>query len=70
MAKIYGQVLCDLGLLSKGEVILKVASDFVGSVIGQSEEKTKAILKAAKGHKKKRKITSRAWMRLRASWNE
>ena len=43
-------------MLSKGEVILKVASDFVGSAIGQSEEKTKAILEAAKGHNKNDQI--------------
>src|SRR5688500_10108962 len=49
VAKLYAGVLSELGLLSKGEVILKTASDFVGSVLGESEEKTNAILEDAKG---------------------
>ena len=39
----------DLGLLSKGEVIVKLPSDFTGNALGQSEEKTAAILDAAQG---------------------
>ena len=49
MAKLYGQILVDLGLLSKGEVILKCASDFVGDALGTSEKLTQNILKAAEG---------------------
>lgn len=49
MAKLFAGILADLGLLSKGEVVLKTASDFVGSVIGESESKTRAILKASEG---------------------
>lgn len=45
----YGQILVDLGLLSKGEVIIKNPSDFVGAALGQSEQKTKGILAAAVG---------------------
>lgn len=49
VAKLFAGVLNDLGLLSKGEVVLKTASDFVGSVLGESESKTRAILKASEG---------------------
>ncbi|KAJ7035057.1 AAA domain-containing protein [Mycena alexandri] len=44
VAKLYGQILVDLGLLSRGEVVLKNPSDFVGAYIGHSEKNTKAIL--------------------------
>ncbi|RYC61801.1 hypothetical protein CHU98_g4418 [Xylaria longipes] len=49
VAKLYGSILADLGLLSKREVVVKNPSDFVGSALGQSEENTKKILKAATG---------------------
>lgn len=49
MARLFAGILADLGLLSKGEVVLKTASDFVGSVLGESESKTRAILKASEG---------------------
>ena len=49
MAAIYGQILSDLGLLSKGEVILKVASDFLGETLGSSEKTTQGILNSAEG---------------------
>ncbi|KAL8391929.1 hypothetical protein RB599_004739 [Gaeumannomyces hyphopodioides] len=45
----YGRILVDLGLLSKGEVIIKNPSDFVGAALGQSEKNTKGILAAAVG---------------------
>lgn len=49
VAKLYAGIVADLGLLSKGEVVLKTASDFIGSFIGESESKTRAILKASEG---------------------
>ena len=49
VAKIYGRLLAEMGLLSKGEVICKTPSDFVGDVIGSSEKQTRDILKAAEG---------------------
>jgi DNA replication protein DnaC len=49
VARIYGQLLAEMGLLSKGDVILKTASDFVGSVLGSSEGTTRDILRAAEG---------------------
>ncbi|KAI8627392.1 ATPase [Xylariaceae sp. FL1651] len=48
-AKLYGQILVDLGMLSNGEVIIKNPSDFVGSYVGHSEKNTKGILAAAAG---------------------
>ncbi|KXZ51992.1 hypothetical protein GPECTOR_10g1014 [Gonium pectorale] len=49
VAGIYGRILRDLGLLSKGDVEVRVPSDFVGDVLGASERKTEAILEATKG---------------------
>ncbi|KAI9159145.1 NFX1-type zinc finger-containing protein 1 [Paramyrothecium foliicola] len=49
VAKYYGQILVDLGLLSNGEVVVKNPSDFVGAHLGQSEAQTKAILAATVG---------------------
>ncbi|KAH7348505.1 NFX1-type zinc finger-containing protein 1 [Rhexocercosporidium sp. MPI-PUGE-AT-0058] len=49
VAKLYGKILADVGLLSNGEVVIKNPSDFVGNVIGQSEANTKAILAATAG---------------------
>ena len=39
-----------MGLLSKGEVIVKNPSDFKGDVIGSSEKSTRDILRAAEGN--------------------
>ncbi|KAI0085776.1 P-loop containing nucleoside triphosphate hydrolase protein [Irpex rosettiformis] len=49
VAKLYGQILADLGLLTNGEVIVKNPSDLIGSVLGESERNTKAILAATVG---------------------
>ncbi|EFQ25846.1 ATPase [Colletotrichum graminicola] len=49
VAKLYGQILVDIGLLSNGEVVVKNPSDFVGAVLGGSEEKTKGILASTVG---------------------
>lgn len=49
VAGIYGRILRDLGLLSKGEVVVKDPTHFVGSVLGESEKKTAAILEEARG---------------------
>ncbi|KAI9856280.1 MAG: hypothetical protein M1824_005494 [Vezdaea acicularis] len=49
VAKLYGQILADIGLLTSGEVVTKNPADFVGNVIGQSESNTKAILAATIG---------------------
>ncbi|KAK1223907.1 hypothetical protein PQX77_013213 [Marasmius sp. AFHP31] len=49
VAKLFGQILADLGLLSNGEMIIKNPADFVGAHLGQSEEKTKGILASTVG---------------------
>ncbi|KAK0667681.1 putative AAA family ATPase [Cercophora samala] len=49
VAKLYGAILVKLGLLSKGEVVVKNPSDFVGGALGQSEQQTKGILAATVG---------------------
>eukprot|EP00047_Mylnosiga_fluctuans_P001162 m.215795 g.215795 ORF g.215795 m.215795 type:complete len:526 (+) comp10150_c0_seq6:2233-3810(+) len=49
VAKLYGQILCDLGLLSKGEFISKTPSDFIGDALGQAEKKTRDIIASARG---------------------
>lgn len=49
VAKLYARMLKELGLLSKGELMVVNPSDFIGTKIGESESKTKAILESAKG---------------------
>ncbi|KAJ7756425.1 P-loop containing nucleoside triphosphate hydrolase protein [Mycena maculata] len=44
VAKLYGEILADLGLISKGEVVVKNPADFIGNVLGASESNTKVIL--------------------------
>ncbi|KAI0893531.1 P-loop containing nucleoside triphosphate hydrolase protein [Annulohypoxylon nitens] len=49
VAKLYGQILADLGYLSKGDVVLKNPADFIGDCVGKSEANTKNILEATVG---------------------
>ncbi|KAL6820788.1 P-loop containing nucleoside triphosphate hydrolase protein [Trichoderma camerunense] len=49
VAKLYGQILADLGYLSRGDVIVKTPADFIGHVLGGSEANTKKILDATVG---------------------
>jgi SpoVK/Ycf46/Vps4 family AAA+-type ATPase len=49
VAQLYGQILGELGILSNGEVVVKNTSDFVGAVIGGSEQQTNAILASTLG---------------------
>ncbi|KAH8917273.1 P-loop containing nucleoside triphosphate hydrolase protein [Atractiella rhizophila] len=49
VAKLYGQILVQLGLLSNGEVVVKIPADFIDSVVGGSEDKTKRILATTVG---------------------
>ncbi|KAI5926524.1 P-loop containing nucleoside triphosphate hydrolase protein [Camillea tinctor] len=49
VAKLYGQILVELGMLSNGEVVVKTPADFIGQHIGGSETNTKAILEATRG---------------------
>ncbi|KAI1500724.1 P-loop containing nucleoside triphosphate hydrolase protein [Biscogniauxia marginata] len=49
VAKLYGQILVKLGMLSNGEVVVKTPADFIGAHLGASEQNTKAILESTKG---------------------
>ncbi|KAJ4292670.1 hypothetical protein N0V90_009333 [Kalmusia sp. IMI 367209] len=49
VAKLYGRILADIGLLSNGEVVVKNPADFKGDVLGASESKTKGILASTMG---------------------
>jgi SpoVK/Ycf46/Vps4 family AAA+-type ATPase len=50
VARLYASILAGLGLLSKGEVLLKNSSDFIGSALGTSESITRSILAQAEGN--------------------
>ena len=45
----YGRVLKELGFLSKGEVVFKTAGDLGGSVVGESKQKTLALIERCRG---------------------
>jgi len=49
VAKLYGQILADIGVLSSQEVVFKTPSDFIGEYIGESEVKTSEILDSTLG---------------------
>ena len=49
VAKLYARLLCATGMLSKDEVMVRSASDFMGQAVGESAQKTKDILKLAEG---------------------
>ncbi|KAM0516959.1 hypothetical protein ACHAPE_005071 [Trichoderma viride] len=49
VAKLYGEILATLGLLSNGELVVKNPSDFIGAALGVSESQTKGILAATLG---------------------
>jgi len=49
VAKLYARLLCATNMLSKDEVMLRSASDFMGQAVGESAQKTKDILKLAEG---------------------
>ncbi|PQE23789.1 NFX1-type zinc finger-containing 1 protein [Rutstroemia sp. NJR-2017a BBW] len=50
VAKLYAKILCEIGVLSKGEVIFRNPSDLLGQYIGDSEANTKSALNAATGN--------------------
>lgn len=49
VAKLYGQILADMGVLSTNEVVYKTPVDFISQYIGGSESKTMEILNATVG---------------------
>jgi len=50
VAKLYGKIIGELGLVSKGKVITITPSDLIGAFIGKSEANTKEALDDAKGN--------------------
>jgi len=50
VAKLYGQILADIGVLSKGQMIVKTPNDLIGEYIGHSEANTKVALASAVGN--------------------
>eukprot|EP00854_Cymbomonas_tetramitiformis_P003981 gene3981-4950_t len=48
-ARLYGEVLKQLGFLSNGEVVEKTAGDLGGQVVGESKQKTVALVEASRG---------------------
>ena len=49
IAAIYGSILSALGYLSDGSVRATVASDYIGSAMGETQQKTVAMLESCKG---------------------
>ncbi|GAW23387.1 hypothetical protein ANO14919_129450 [Xylariales sp. No.14919] len=49
VARLYGRILAELGYLSRGDVVLKTAADFIGDCLGKSETQTRKILEASVG---------------------
>ena len=49
VSMIYGQILADLGFLSKGDVVCKRADELVGDVVGATQTKIQALLKECEG---------------------
>ncbi|KAH7137463.1 P-loop containing nucleoside triphosphate hydrolase protein [Dactylonectria estremocensis] len=49
VAKLYGQILADYGLVSNNEVVVKTPGDFISEYIGESETNTSAILDSTIG---------------------
>ncbi|KAI1078946.1 P-loop containing nucleoside triphosphate hydrolase protein [Whalleya microplaca] len=50
VARLYGQILAELGLVSNGKVIMKTPADLIGEYIGQSEKRTRECLEDAEGN--------------------
>ncbi|CAD7925300.1 unnamed protein product, partial [Amoebophrya sp. A120] len=48
-AKLYGQLLKELGFLSNGEVVEKTAGDLGGAVVGEAKQKTVQLLESCRG---------------------
>lgn len=49
VAKLYGEILAEIGILSTSECVVKTPADFIGDAMGASERNTKAILESTKG---------------------
>ncbi|KAK1836439.1 P-loop containing nucleoside triphosphate hydrolase protein [Podospora conica] len=49
VANLYGQILAELGFLSKGDVVVKTPADLIGNAVGHSESNTRTILASTLG---------------------
>ncbi|KAK1764125.1 P-loop containing nucleoside triphosphate hydrolase protein [Phialemonium atrogriseum] len=49
VAKLYGRILAETGLLSARDVIYKTPADFIGQHLGDSEARTRGIIESAQG---------------------
>jgi len=49
VATIYGRILKELGFLSKGNLVTKTASDFIGRYVEESQTKTASVLEMSRG---------------------
>lgn len=49
VAELYAQILSELGIVSRGHIVSKQASDLLGKYIGHSEANTTSALEEAKG---------------------
>lgn len=49
VARLYGQILADIGVLTTQEVVFKTPADFIGEYIGQSEMRTSEVLDSTVG---------------------
>ncbi|OLQ07138.1 Protein CfxQ [Symbiodinium microadriaticum] len=48
-AKLYGELLKNLGFLNSGDVVFKTAGDLGGSVVGEAQQKVLGVLQSAAG---------------------
>ena len=48
-ARLYGQVLKNLGFLSNGEVVERTAGDIGGSAVGEAKQKTLSLIESSRG---------------------
>ncbi|KAI1637586.1 P-loop containing nucleoside triphosphate hydrolase protein [Biscogniauxia mediterranea] len=49
VARLYGQILADMNVLTTHDVVIKTPADFIGQYIGESETKTSSILDSTLG---------------------
>ena len=49
VAKLYGRILCELGFVSSGEVVIKGASELTGSAIGGTAKTVNDLMDSVSG---------------------